>query len=273
MTALTRRAGRRRATFALVEKARAIALFALPLAGIVILWKAVTVALQVPDFIVPAPEDVVRDLWTKPDVFMRHGWSTLQAVLAGFGIAVVLGVPLAMGMAFSPLLDRLMSPVLVAAQAVPKVAVAPIIVMWLGFGFRSTIAVAASIAIFPIVVNTALGLRDIDPDLIRLGRSMGGSPRRLFMKIRLPKALPNVFAGLKLAISFAVIGTVVGEFIAGSSGLGYLIQLASGQLQTVRAFAGIASISLMAIALYYLVELVERFALRWHPSQDVQVSA
>ena len=102
---------------------------------------------------------------------------------------------------------------------------------------------------------------------------MGASQRRLFLKIRLPKALPNVFAGLKLAISFAVIGTVVGEFIAGSEGLGYLIQLTSGQLQTVRAFAGIVSISFMAIVLYYAVEMVERFVLRWHPSRDVQVSA
>lgn len=233
-----------------------------------VVWRIAIAVLSIPAYVLPTPTDVGQEIFESRSLLFRHSLVTLNEVLVGFAASLMIGFPLAIAIAFSRILDRLIYPLLVAGQAVPKVAVAPIMVLWFGFGFKSNVAVAASIAVFPVVVNTALGFKSIDPDLIRLGRSMGATQVRLLRKIRIPNALPNIFVGLKLGITFAVIGAVVGEFIAGSAGLGYLIQLATGQLRTVLAFASIAVLSALGIALFYIVEAIERVSVRWHESQE-----
>lgn len=241
----------------------------LSFAFVVGLWWLVILLFSVPAYVLPSPLAVAEEIVASRGLLTRNLLVTLNEVLVGFGVAVLIGFPLAMAIAFSRVLDRLIYPMLVAGQAVPKVAVAPIMVLWFGFGFQSNVAVAASIAVFPVVVNTALGFKSIDPDLVRLGRSMGATQLRLLRKVRVPNALPNIFVGLKLGITFAVIGAVVGEFIAGSAGLGYLIQLATGQLRTVLAFASIVVLSFLGIALFYIVEGIERVSVKWHDSQSV----
>lgn len=244
-------------------------LFVVSFLFVVVLWQAIIWLFSVPPYVLPSPPQIAVAIWETRGMLWQHSIVTLKEILVGFGIAVLLGFPVAMGIAFSKVIDRLVYPLLVAGQAVPKVAIAPIMVLWFGFGFRSNVAVAASIAIFPVVVNCALGLKNIDPDMVRLGRSMGASTLRLLLKVRIPNALPNVFAGLKLGITFAVVGAIVGQFIAGSEGLGYLIQLATGQLRTVLAFASIVVLSFLGILLFYAVELLERIFVRWHVSHEV----
>lgn len=243
-------------------------LFCISFALLVVLWQAVIVVFSVPEYTLPSPWAVAVGIVENFGLLVENSKVTLAEILVGFVLAVALGFPVAAALAFSRVLDRLLYPILVAGQNVPKVAIAPIMVLWFGFGFQSNVAIAASIAIFPIIINTALGLKSIEPDMIRLGRIMGGSPLRVMWKIRLPNAMPFVFAGLKLGMTFAVIGAIVGEFISGSSGLGYLIQVASGQLRTVLAFSSIVVLSVLGIALYYAVEAVERVSIRWHSSQD-----
>jgi NitT/TauT family transport system permease protein len=175
---------------------------------------------------------------------------------------------MAVAITFVPVVQKLFYPILVATQAVPKVAVAPLFLVWFGFGETPKFAMAALIAVFPIIIDTAVGLRAIDPDMIRLAKSMRAGSLKTFWKVRLPIALPNIFAGLKMAMTFAVIGAVVGEFVAGTSGLGYLIQSATGNMQTTVAFASIVLLSLIGIALFYIVEAFERIFLPWHHSME-----
>jgi NitT/TauT family transport system permease protein len=237
--------------------------------SLLLLWQLAIMVFDIPDYVLPTPIAVAEGMVEFRELLLEHTLVTLSEVAAGFALAVVLGFPIAALIAFSRVFDRLVYPLLVAGQSVPKVAIAPIMVLWFGFGFKSNVAVSTSIAIFPIIVNTALGLKSIDPDMVRLGKSMGATGMRLMWKIRLPNALPNVFVGLKLGMTFAVIGAIVGEFISGGSGLGYLIQLATGQLRTVLAYSSIVTLSLLGIALYYVVEAIERVSIRWHPSQTI----
>ena len=167
-----------------------------------------------------------------------------------------------------PVVEKLTYPLLVATQAVPKVAVAPLFLVWFGFGEAPKIATAALIAIFPVIVDTAVGLRAIDPDMVRLAKSMRAGPLKTFWKVRLPIALPNIFAGLKMAMTFSVIGAVVGEFVAGTTGLGYLIQAATGTMQTTVAFASIVLLSIIGIVLFVIVEVFERIFVSWHHSMN-----
>ena len=243
-------------------------LFCLSFTLLLLLWQAAITLFDIPEYTLPSPWAVAVGIEENFGLLVENSRVTILEILVGFALAVALGFPIAAALAFSRVLDRLLYPILVAGQNVPKVAIAPIMVLWFGFGFKSNVAVATSIAIFPVIINTALGLKSIDPDMVRLGRVMGASSVRLLWKIRVPNAMPFVFAGLKLAMTFAVIGAIVGEFISGSSGLGYLIQVATGQLRTVLAFSSITVLSLIGIALYFAVEAVERVTIRWHSSQD-----
>src|SRR4029079_1570471 len=151
------------------------------------------------------------------------------------------------------------------------IALAPILLAWFGFGIKTNVTIGFVIAVFPVVINTVLGLKSIDPAMVKLGRAMGASSWRLFIKIRVPTALPSLFAGLKIAGTFAVIGAIVGEFTAGVRGLGYLIAFTTGNLNMNLAFAALVAISLVGIAAYFAIELIERIALRSHPAAQGRI--
>lgn len=238
------------------------------LVGAALLWQLAVTIFPIKSYLLPSPVEIASTMFSQFPFQAQHAVVTLREVLVGFAIAALIGIPTAVAITFLPIVEKLFYPILVATQAVPKVAVAPLFLVWFGFGEAPKVAMAAVIAVFPIIIDTAVGLRAIDPDMVRLARSMRAGPLKTFWKVRLPVALPNIFAGLKMAMTFSVIGAVVGEFVAGTSGLGYLIQAATGTLQTTIAFASVVLLSLMGIVLFLIVEAFERIFVSWHPSMD-----
>jgi len=235
----------------------------------VILWEIACRILEVRPFILPAPSAVLLEMMDAPDYFARHAGYTLVTTLAGFALAVVLGVLMAIGIVHSVFLDRTLYTLLVALNSVPKVALAPLFVIWMGTGPEPKIAIALMIAIFSIVIDTVLGLRSVDKDMIDMARSARATTMQVLFKIRFPCALASMFAGMKVGISFALIGAIVGEFVAGETGLGHVILLSQGMFDTARAFAAIVILGIMGTILFYAVEAVERILLPWHTSQRV----
>jgi NitT/TauT family transport system permease protein len=189
---------------------------------------------------------------------------TLEETLAGFFLALGVGVICAIGIVHFPFLRDTLYPSLIMFNSFPKVAIAPLFVVWIGVGTESKIANAFLTAVFPIVLNTIMGLTNMDPELLELVRSMSKSRWVLFWKIRFPYSLPFVFAGCKIAISLAVIGAIVGEFISGRSGLGYLVLSANNYFNTPMAFAALLYLVVMSLALYGMVILAEKLMLPWY---------
>jgi NitT/TauT family transport system permease protein len=232
-----------------------------------LVWEAVVWLFDIPLFMLPPPSAVLVGFMGGPQIYFTHALHTLQSALAGFALAVVLGVALAIAITQSRFLERTLYTLLVSLNSVPKVAVAPLFIVWLGTGIEPKIAIAAMIAIFAIVIDMVHGLKSVEPDMLDLGRALRGSKLKILIKIQFPHALPSLFSGMKVAISLALIGAIVGEFVAAKAGLGYLIMLASGQFDTVTMFAAITLLALIGIALFFLVDSLERLALPWHASR------
>ena len=239
-------------------------------ASVLLLWELSVFLFTPSPLILPAPSTVIAEFLTTPGVFLRHSGFTLAITAAGFAIAVILGVFLAVGIVYSRFLERTVYTLLVALNSIPKVALAPLFVIWLGTGTEPKLAVAVMLAIFPIVIDTVLGLRSVDPDMISLARVSKASPLQVLWKIRFPCALPSLFAGMKVAISFALVGAIVGEFVAGGKGLGFQILVAQGQFDTARVFVSLLLLGLMGTVLFYAVDFAERVCLPWHVSQRPQ---
>ncbi|GAA4332166.1 ABC transporter permease [Pigmentiphaga soli] len=241
-----------------------------PGAGLLALaaWEVAVRALGVPLYLLPPPSAVAVALAAEPVMFLHHAVYTAQATLAGFALAVALGVAAAILIVqFSPV-ERTLYPFLVTLNSIPKVAVAPLFIVWMGTGLEPKVSIAAMIAIFPIVIDMVHALRSVDPDMIDLGRSVcGPKGMKILWRIRFPHSLPTLFASMKVAISLALIGAVVGEFVAAKRGLGYLILMAQGQFDVVRMFAAIAVLCAAGLALFYLVGLAERLLLPWQTAR------
>jgi NitT/TauT family transport system permease protein len=227
------------------------------------LWQLATIVFDWPVWLVPTPVDVAEALWDYRSLLPRQFWVTLLETLAGFGLAVAIGIPLAVAIAVSPFLERTIYPVLLALNAVPKIAIAPILILWMGFGYGPKIVVALLLCVFPIVLSTASGLASTPAELVELTRSLCASRRQAFLKIRFPAALPQVFVGLKVAISLAVIGAVIGEFVGSSEGLGWVIVNSGANVNTPLAFAAMALLALMSISLFYVLVALERWLVPW----------
>jgi NitT/TauT family transport system permease protein len=232
-----------------------------------LLWEAGVWLLQPPVIILPPPSRIWHDFMEAPGYFLRNTWYTLSTTFAGFALSVVLGVGMAVAIVSSRLLERIIYTLLVALNSLPKVALAPLFVIWMGTGVEPKIAIAIMLAIFSIVVDTVLGLRSVDPDAIALARVNHASPLKILVKIRFPNALPSLFVGMKVAVSFALVGAIVGEFVAGSAGLGFVILVAQGQFDTSRVFVALVLLGILGTVLFYVVEAIERLTLPWHVSQ------
>jgi ABC-type nitrate/sulfonate/bicarbonate transport system permease component len=222
-------------------------------------------ALNIEPFLVPSPSEIAQSLWADRSLLLDNAWVTLQEVLAGFALSVVAGVSFAAILHLSPTLRRAFYPLLVASQTVPIVVIAPILVVWLGFGIGPKLVIIALICFFPITVNTLDGLRSVDPDLMKMMRTLDASRLQSFRRVEGPSALPYFFSGAKIAVAVAVIGAVFGEWAGPSSGLGHLIQQASAQLETARTFAAVVVLSALAIALFGLLAVIERRVAWWGP--------
>ncbi|RJF69227.1 ABC transporter permease [Rhodopseudomonas palustris] len=237
------------------------------LAALTAIWELSVHLFGIRAFLLPAPSIVIADIFANPAFFGRQSLYTLYVTTAGFMIALVGGVLAAIAIVSSSFIDRTFYTLLVATNSIPKVALAPLFVIWLGTGGAPKIAIAAIIAIFPIVINTTVGLRAIDNDMIDLARSARASRLDIMMKVRFPNALPSLFAGAKIGVSFALIGAIVGEFVAGEQGLGYVILTSQATFNSTRAFAAIVVLGILGTIMFFAIEWIERWMLPWHVSQ------
>jgi NitT/TauT family transport system permease protein len=240
------------------------------LAVLVVVWEMSVRIFGIRSFLLPAPTFVISDIIDNPLFFGKQSLYTLYVTGVGFLIALVGGVLAAIAIVSSSFIDRTFYTLLVATNSIPKVALAPLFVIWLGTGGAPKIAIAAIIAIFPIVINTTVGLRAIDNDMIDLARSARAPRRDIMLKVRFPNALPSVFAGAKIGISFALIGAIVGEFVAGEQGLGYVILTSQATFNSTRAFAAILVLGVLGTIMFFIIEAIERWMLPWHVSQRSQ---
>jgi NitT/TauT family transport system permease protein len=247
--------------------------YGLPLAviaGLVALWEVTCRAARIPVWLLPAPSVIVRETWAWADRIPGHLWVTFYETVGGFAVSVLVGVPLAIAIVYSPLMRRILYPILLVVQSVPKVALAPLFLIWIGYGPKSNVLIAAIVAFFPMVVNTATGLESVEPDLLQLTHALRAYPLRVFWKVRLPWALPYIFSGMKVAMSLSVIGAVVGEFVGSDRGLGYLILTASSNMNTAIVFGVMAVLSALGIVVFWAVCLAESLVCPWYlpPERD-----
>jgi len=239
-----------------------------PLAGIVLIvaaWVVICWFGNMPTVVLPTPDKVVRAFVGRFDILLSEGWITFKETIYGFLLAMAIGLPMAVAIANSRPLNLMFYPLLVALQSVPKVALAPIVMIWLGTGIESKLAIVWLVAFFPIIVDTTAGLRSTPRELLELAHSLRASPMQIFLKVQLPAALPFVLTGAKVAMTLAVIGAVIGEFVSSSEGLGFLLLSATSQLDTPLAFAALFTLSMLGVATYLLVEIVEHLVAGWLP--------
>jgi NitT/TauT family transport system permease protein len=247
---------------------RVVTQIAYPIAGIIVIlaaWALACWAGNLPTVVLPTPDKVFFAFIKRFDLLMSEGWVTLKETLYGFVLAVVIGIPLAVAIANSRALNLMFYPLLIGLQSVPKVALAPILLVWLGTGIESKLAIVWLVAFFPIIVDTTAGLRSTPRELLELAQTLRATPTQIFLKVQFPAALPFVITGAKVAITLAVIGAVIGEFVGSSEGLGYLLLSATSQLDTPLAFAALFALSFLGVFVYLLVELAERLAAPWLP--------
>ena len=244
---------KKRARGSLIERHAALLLTT----AILALWQLAVPLLGLSEFVLPTPIAIARRMVTDFSLLAYHSYVTMLEVVAGFLAAVLVSVPLALAIFYSKGFERAVYPMLVALQTVPKIALAPLLVLYLGYGWAPKISLAFLISFFPIVIATVVGLQSLDKALVDMVRSMGSTERQTFFKLRLPAAMPSIFGGMKVAISLAVIGAVIGEYIAAERGLGYLQLKANSHFDTTMNFATVITISLMGVLLYYVLVLLE----------------
>jgi NitT/TauT family transport system permease protein len=235
-------------------------------------WEAAARLLSLPPSLLPAPSAIAHSMDTNSGVLIKESVTTTLETALGFLLSVIVGVPLALAIYLWKPFARAIYPILVSSQAVPKVAVAPLFLVWFGFGLLPKVLIAFLIAFFPVVINTAMGLAALEREKIYLARSMGLGSVATFFKIQLPNALPSIFAGLKISITFAVVGAVVGEFVGGQGGLGYLLLIANGNMDTALLFAGIVALTVLGIVFFALIGLVERLVLPPHAAERASLA-
>lgn len=231
---------------------------------VLVLWQLAARLAHIQPWLLPAPTDIARAGLAARHILGPHTWQTAQETLWGFCLALVVGLGLGVLIELSPMLRRALYPLLVTSQTVPTIAIAPLLAIWLGYGIWPKIIVVGLVCFFPIVVNTADGLRGADPEMLALLRTMGARRRDLFWLAKAPGALPMVFAGVKIAITYSVVGAILGEWVGASRGLGVFMLRSTNSFRTDWVFASIAITAALSVALFGLVTVIERAALRWY---------
>jgi NitT/TauT family transport system permease protein len=242
-------------------------------AAALLVWWAVTAQGWLAPYVLPSPADTWAAAAENAAYLGQHTWVTTYETVIGFALAVVIGELVAVIMAYSPTTERTVYPIILVAQVVPKIAIAPLFVVWLGFGVAPKITVAVLMAFFPVVISGLAGLRSVDPEVIELTSTMGASRLKTFAKVMFPASLPQLLSGLKVAATLAVTGAVVGEFVGGNEGLGYVILQANGNIDTAMLFAALVVMSLLGIVLFLIIEIAERLLIGWHPSRRAATAA
>jgi NitT/TauT family transport system permease protein len=243
------------------------------LVAFLVFWQIAVTLFDVPRYILPTPTEILREIAGAPLWYLDHTLRTLGATVVGFLLAFSVGCAAGIGVVYSRFIENTLYTLIIGLNSIPKIAMAPLLIIWLGPGFASKVAISFLIAFFSIVVNAVLGLRAVDPDAMDLFRSLRGSRMQTLLWLRLPNALPHLFAGAKVAIALSLVGAIAGEFVASQSGLGYVILAAQGVFDTTREFAAIVILGVAGTILFYIVDFLERLALPWHVSQRTQARA
>jgi NitT/TauT family transport system permease protein len=246
------------------KRAGAIVVFV----ALFLLWEFAVRLLGIKAYLLPPPSLIWAEFLKRSDTVLSGALVTTQEILAGYALAVAVSVPLALAIAWSRFIENAVYPAVVFLQIIPKIAIAPLFIIWFGFGFTPKLLIVFLLCFFPIVVSSIAGFKSADPDVMDFARTTGAGGLRLFLKISLPQALPHIFTGLKVGAALAATAAIVAEFVASDSGLGYLLLQYNGQLETPMVFAIIVLLSLIGVALYYAVEFIERLAIPWHVSQQ-----
>lgn len=244
-----------------------------PLVGIaafLLAWQVFVVVWKVPPYLLPTPVAIADTFVSELPDLLSHGWVTVYEMLAGYALAVAVAIPLAIAITSSNRFNELAMPTMLFFQIVPKVAIAPLFLVWFGVGVTPKILVAFLISFFPIVIDAAVGLRSMSPEMGDLARSMGATRLQVFTRFRLPTSLPYLFSGLKVAATLAIAGTVVGEFVGADKGLGYLLLVTNSNMQTSLMFATIVALTIIGLIFYYSVELLEALLIPWHVTHRVR---
>jgi NitT/TauT family transport system permease protein len=233
-----------------------------------LLWEFAVHLFGIKEYLLPPPSKVWTEFMKRYTVVMPSAWVTLQEIIWGYLLAVAVSVPIALVVARSAFIEHAVYPVIVFLQIIPKIAIAPLFIIWFGFGFAPKILLVFLLSFFPIVVSSIAGFKSADREVMDFARTTGASAWRLFFRIELPQALPHVFTGLKVGAALAATAAVVAEFVASDKGLGYLLLQYNGNIDTPMVFATIVLLSLLGLAVYYVVEIVERIAIPRHVSQQ-----
>ncbi|HIB12042.1 MAG: nitrate ABC transporter permease [Chloroflexi bacterium] len=234
------------------------------LLGIVVLWELWVQVWDIPKWQLPSPSEIGRELAASRSLLLEHTLVTLEEIILGFVAALTSGLVLATAIAYSRILERSVYPIVIASQTVPIIAIAPLLLIWVGYGIAPKVIVVALICFYPIAVNTVDGLKAVDPDMVNMMKTLGASRWQVFTKLQMPTAMPYMFSGIKVGISVSVIAAVIGEWVGASAGLGYLITYSQPLFLTARVFAAIVVLSAMGISLFVLASVVERMMLPWY---------
>ena len=238
-----------------------------------IIWQVAVEAFHVPSYFLPAPLKIINVMIAKSHILATNSWVTIYEILIGFSLSVIVGIPVAILITYSKTMEKALYPLLVGAQTIPKVAIAPLFVVWFGFGTLPKVLLTFLIAFFPIVVDSVVGFRSLRSEMIDLGKTMGASVWQMFERIKLPQAMPSIFGGLKIALTLAVVGAIVAEFVGADKGLGYLLVLANGNLDMPMLFATLIVLTIIGVISYYLIDIVESLAIPWHVSKQQEAKS
>lgn len=237
-------------------------------AALFLLWEFAVHIFGIKEYLLPPPSKVWTEFLKRYTIVLPSAWVTLKEIVAGYLLAVVVSIPMALVVARSAFIERAVYPAIVFLQIIPKIAIAPLFIIWFGFGFAPKLLLVFLLSFFPIVVSSLAGFKGADRDVMDFARTTGASNWRLFFKIQLPQALPHIFTGLKVGAALAATAAVVAEFVASDKGLGYLLLQYNGNIETPMVFATIVLLSLLGLGVYYAVEIIERIAIPWHVSQQ-----
>lgn len=240
---------------------------------VLVLWEVATRMFKVPSYLVPSPGQVVEQLVKHWPKLLSESGVTTVAALGGFALSVVIGVPMALLIAYSKTIENYLYPLLVFSQSVPKIAIAPLFVVWFGFGIVPKIISAFLLGFFPVVVAMVTGFKSVEPEMIDLARSVRAGRLKTFWFIALPYSMPYLFSGLKVCITLVVVGAVVGEFVGSNSGIGYVLQVANGNFDLPLMFAALLVLSTIGVILFALIDLAEHFLVPWHASRRTSFQA
>ena len=249
------------------DKLTALAYWVIPvliILGLIVVWEICVNTMSIPAWQLPAPSSVILELVLSIELLWPHTIVTLLEIVIGFAISLIIGLALSAAIAYSSLLQRSIYPIVISSQTVPIITIAPLLLIWVGYGLAPKVIIVAIICFYPIVVNTVDGLKAIDPDMVNMMRSLGATKYQVFRKLQIPTALPFIFSGIKISISVSVIAAVIGEWVGASEGLGYLIVYSQPLFLTSRVFAAIFILSVMGVGLFVLAVLAERLSMPWY---------